>query len=140
MSISNNCIFIDTSTNGWYAGAEMAHSQILIADRNETSMADEHQHTHDHEHEEDEIIVLEDENGQEHQFVLGEVLTVDEKDYAVLLPIDEEMEEGVIFRIDGEEGDQMVLAEIESDEEWQKVVDAYNEDLFDDEEDEDDEA
>lgn len=102
-------------------------------------MADEHQHDHEHEHDEDEIIVLEDENGQEHQFVLGEVLTVDEQDYAVLLPIDEEMEEGVIFRIDGEEGDQMVLAEIDNDEEWQKVVDAYNEDLFDeDEEDEED--
>ncbi|MFD1677343.1 DUF1292 domain-containing protein [Alicyclobacillus fodiniaquatilis] len=113
---------------------KMANSQILITDRDEI-MADEHQHTHDHEHDEDEVIVLEDENGQEHQFVLGEVLTVDEKDYAVLLPIDEEMEEGVIFRIDGEEGDQMVLAEIEDDEEWQKVVDAYNDDLFEDEED-----
>lgn len=102
-------------------------------------MADDHQHTHDHEHdhEEDEVIVLEDENGQEHQFVLGEVLTVEEKDYAVLLPIDEDLEEGVIFRIDGEDGDQMVLAEIDSDEEWQKVVDAYNDEMFDDEEDED---
>lgn len=99
-------------------------------------MADEHQHTHDHEHDEDEVIVLEDENGQEHQFILGEVLTVEGKDYAVLLPIDEELEEGVIFRIDGEEGDQMVLAEIEDDDEWQKVVDAYNDDLFDEEEDE----
>ncbi|EJY55771.1 hypothetical protein URH17368_1490 [Alicyclobacillus hesperidum URH17-3-68] len=104
----------------------------MISDRNELAMADEHLHDHDHD---DEIIVLEDENGQEHQFVLGEVLTVDEKDYAVLLPIDEEMEEGVIFRIDGEDGDQMVLAEIDDDEEWQRVVDAYNDDLFDDSED-----
>jgi uncharacterized protein YrzB (UPF0473 family) len=104
-------------------------------------MADEHQHVHDHDHdEEDEVIVLEDENGQEHQFVLGEVLTVEGKDYAVLLPIEDEMEEGVIFRIDGEEGDQMMLAEIDNDEEWQKVVDAYNEDLFEDEEEDDDEA
>ncbi|WP_067620669.1 DUF1292 domain-containing protein [Alicyclobacillus acidiphilus] len=101
-------------------------------------MADEHQHDHDHDHD-DEIIVLEDDNGEEHQFVLGEVLTVDEKDYAVLLPIDEDMEEGVIFRIDGEEGDQMVLAEIDNDEEWQRVVDAYNDDLFDEDEEDEDE-
>ncbi|WAH40461.1 DUF1292 domain-containing protein [Alicyclobacillus fastidiosus] len=119
----------------------MASSQILITDGNETQMADEHQHTHDHDHEhdEDEVIILEDENGQEHQFVLGEVLTVEGKDYAVLLPIDDETEEGVIFRVDGEEGDQMVLAEIDNDDEWQKVVDAYNDDLFDEEEEDDDE-
>ncbi len=115
--------------------ANVVLSQILITDGNEALMADEHQHSHDHEHEhdEDEVIILEDENGQEHQFVLGEVLTVDGKDYAVLLPVDNETEEGVIFRIDGEEGDQMVLSEIDNDDEWQKVVDAYNDDLFDDE-------
>lgn len=88
---------------------------------------------------EDEVIVLEDENGEEHQFVLGEVLTVDNKDYAVLLPLDDSMEEGVIFRIDGEDGEQMVLSEIEDDEEWQRVVDAYNDELFDDSEDEEEE-
>lgn len=96
---------------------------------------------HDHDHEEfemDEVIVLEDEDGVEHNFVLGEVLTVEGKDYAVLLPIDEDLEEGVIFRIDGEDGDQMVLADIESDEEWQKVVDAYNEQLMDDDEEDED--
>lgn len=100
---------------------------------------DDHQHDHDHDNEfsDDEVIVLEDEDGTEHSFVLGEVLTVDEQDYAVLLPIEEDLEEGVIFRIDGEDGDEMVLADIESDEEWQKVVDAYNEML--DEEDEDEE-
>ncbi|EPZ43996.1 hypothetical protein N007_11910 [Alicyclobacillus acidoterrestris ATCC 49025] len=115
--------------------ANVVLSQILITDGNEALMADEHQHSHDHDHEhdEDEVIILEDENGQEHQFVLGEVLTVDGKDYAVLLPVDNETEEGVIFRIDGEEGDQMVLSEIDNDDEWQKVVDAYNDDLFDDE-------
>lgn len=95
---------------------------------------------HDHDHDfEDEVIVLEDEDGKQHSFVLGEVLTVEGKDYAVLLPIDEDLEEGVIFRIDGEEGDQMILADIDNDEEWEKVVNAYNEqmDEFDDEDDED---
>lgn len=89
----------------------------------------DHDHNHDHTHEfdEEEIIVLEDEDGKEHNFILGEVITVDETDYAILLPVDEDVEEGVIFRIDGEEEDQMVLSEIEDDAEWEKVVTAYNE-------------
>jgi uncharacterized protein YrzB (UPF0473 family) len=94
---------------------------------------------HNDEFETDEVIILEDEDGVEHNFVLGEVLSVEGKDYAVLLPIDEDLEEGVIFRIDGEDGDQMVLADIESDEEWQKVVDAYNEQMDEEEDDEEDE-
>jgi uncharacterized protein YrzB (UPF0473 family) len=112
------------------------------------NMSDEHNHDnhqhgpdcdHDHDPEMDEVIVLEDEDGVEHNFVLGEVLTVEGKEYAVLLPIDEDLEEGVIFRIDGEEGDQMVLSDIENDEEWQKVVDAYNEQLDDEDEEDEDE-
>lgn len=100
-------------------------------------MADQHdQHDHDEDMDE-EIIVLEDEDGTEHNFVLGEVITVDEKDYAVLLPIDEDVDEGVIFRIDGEEDDHMILSDIEDDAEWEKVVTAYNEQM--DELDEEDE-
>ncbi|MCL6600212.1 MAG: DUF1292 domain-containing protein [Alicyclobacillus macrosporangiidus] len=104
-------------------------------------MAD-HDHTHEHEHDhefDDEVIVLEDEDGQEHRFILGDVITVDEQDYAILLPIDDDLEEGVIFRIAGEDGEDMVLEDIESDEEWQKVVDAYNE-YMDDLDDEDEEG
>lgn len=91
----------------------------------------EHNHDHEHEHvhefDEEEVIVLEDEDGKEHNFILGEVIRVEETEYAILLPIDEDVEEGVIFRIDGEEDDQMVLSEIEDDAEWENVVSAYNE-------------
>jgi len=99
----------------------------------------DHEHDHDHDHEddfEDEIIVLEDEDGKEHNFVLGEVIPVDGKDYAILLPVDDDLEEGVIFRIEGEEDDQMILAEIDNDEEWEKVVQAYNEQMDDSDDDE----
>lgn len=101
----------------------------------------EHNHEdHAHEFDDEEIIVLEDEDGKEHNFILGEIITVEEVDYAILLPIDEDVEEGVIFRVDGEEDDQMVLSEIEDDAEWQKVVEAYNAEMDDlDEEDEEDE-
>ncbi len=110
----------------------VAERRVIMAD---------HDHDHDHHHDEEfdeEVIVLEDEDGQEHRFVLGDVITVEEQDYAILLPIDDELEEGVIFRIDGEDGDQMVLADIDTDEEWQKVVDAYNT-YMDELEDEDEE-
>ncbi len=101
-------------------------------------------HNHDHSHdqdreEEDEVIVLEDEDGDEHRFILGDVITVEKQDYAILLPVDDDLEEGVIFRIEGEEGEDMVLADIEGDEEWQKVVDAYNK-YMDELEDEDEDS
>jgi uncharacterized protein YrzB (UPF0473 family) len=105
----------------------------LAGGRKDHDMADDHVHDHDHDELDDEIIVLEDEEGNEHNFVLGEVLSVDGKDYAILLPIDEDVEEGVIFRIEGEEGDEMILADIEDDAEWQRVVEVYNAEYADDE-------
>ncbi|MCL6631724.1 MAG: DUF1292 domain-containing protein [Alicyclobacillus herbarius] len=98
-----------------------------------------HDHEHDHDHETEEVIVLQDEDGNEHNFLLTDFISVDDKDYAVLLPADEDDDEGVIMRLEGEDGDDVVLAIIEDEEEWQKVVDAYNESLLSDEEDEDDE-
>ncbi|MBY6276704.1 DUF1292 domain-containing protein [Symbiobacterium thermophilum] len=91
--------------------------------------------SHDHEHEhDDEIIVLTDEEGNEHEFSIVQVITVDGKDYAILLPIEdgEEAEEAVIMRIDEEDGED-VLVEIESEEEFDRVADAWEE-MLDDEE------
>jgi uncharacterized protein YrzB (UPF0473 family) len=103
------------------------------------AMTENHHHHNDdhvHDHDSDEVIVLQDDEGNEHNFILADVISVDDKDYAVLLPADEEDEEGVIFRIDGEDGDDMVLSIIEDEQEWQKVVDAYNESFMEDDEDE----
>ncbi len=90
-------------------------------------------HDHGHEHE-DEIIVLTDEEGNEHEFSIVQVITVDDKDYAILLPIEdgEEGDEAVIMRIDEEDGED-VLVEIESEEEFDRVADAWEE-MLDDEE------
>jgi len=89
--------------------------------------------SHDHEHD-DEIIVLTDEEGNEHEFSIVQVITVDDKDYAILLPIEdgEEGEEAIIMRIDEEDGED-VLVEIESEEEFDRVADAWEE-MLDDEE------
>lgn len=93
-----------------------------------------HQHDgHDHEHDE-EIIVLTDEEGNEHEFSIVQVIKVDEKDYAVLIPLngEEEEEEAVILRIDEENGED-ILVEIETEEEFERVAEAWEE-LLDEEE------
>jgi len=72
--------------------------------------------------------VLMDEDGNEHQFALVQVIKVDEKDYAILLPMegDEEADEAVILRIDQENGED-VLVEIEDEEEFERVAEAWDE-------------
>lgn len=92
-----------------------------------------HDHEHQHEHD-DSLIVLTDEEGNEHEFALVQVITVDNKDYAVLIPVTdgEEEDEAVIMRIDEENGEE-VLVEIESEEEFERVADAWEE-MLDDEE------
>ena len=78
--------------------------------------------------------MLTDEEGNEHEFSIVQVITVDDKDYAILLPIEdgEEGDEAVIMRIDEEDGED-VLVEIESEEEFDRVADAWEE-MLDDEE------
>jgi uncharacterized protein YrzB (UPF0473 family) len=75
--------------------------------------------------EEDEVIVLTDDDGEEHEFNLIDTITVNEKEYAILQPVEEE--EAIILRFGiDDEGDE-VLYDIEDDEEWEKVADAWQE-------------
>lgn len=85
--------------------------------------------------EEQETIVLTDEEGHEHEFTLIQTLTVDDKDYAILLPTeveDEEEEAAVILRIDEDENGEDILVEIEDEAEFERVADAW-EQLLDEE-------
>lgn len=45
----------------------------------------------------DDIVILEDENGNSVTFQFLELVTVDEKPYAVLLPLDDEEDDGVVI-------------------------------------------
>lgn len=95
----------------------------------------QHDHDHDHEHEHDEeIIVLTDEEGNEHEFSIVQVIKVDENDYAILLPVHggEEEDQAIILRIDTEDGED-VLVEIEDEAEFERVAEAWEE-MLDDEE------
>ncbi len=79
----------------------------------------------------DDLIVLQDENGEEISFrILFDSLFVGERQYVVLMPIQEEddMEpEIVILRVDVDDEGENILATIDSDEEWEEVLKAFEE-------------
>jgi uncharacterized protein YrzB (UPF0473 family) len=84
--------------------------------------------------EEFEVLILIDDEGQEHSFELIAELEMENSNYVVVAPIDEEMEdeedeevEIVILRAIYDEEGNMYLADIEDDEEWEKVADAWQE-------------
>jgi uncharacterized protein YrzB (UPF0473 family) len=84
-----------------------------------------HSHDHDHDHD-DQVFVVTDENGAEHEMVMVYTFETQGQAYAVLLDRNDPEADGVIFRIE-EEDDDAYLASIESDEEWDRVVEIYNE-------------
>lgn len=74
----------------------------------------------------DNIISLLDENGVERSIWSNITLEADNKEYAILMPVeDEEAEEALVFRIDQDEEGEM-LVPLEDDQEYQIVVDVYN--------------
>lgn len=68
--------------------------------------------------EESDVITLQDEEGREHRFNLVDVVEVDRRRYAVLLPEDEDDAAAVIFRMESEDH----LVPIENDEELGRVM------------------
>ncbi len=85
--------------------------------------------------EEDEIITLTDEDGNEHEFVVVDVIEVEDLEYAILLPIDtedDEEAEAVILRLEKDSDGDDILVDIDAEDEWEKVAQAY-EDLLEDE-------
>ena len=88
--------------------------------------------------ENENIITLLDDDDNPIDFEIIEVLEIQGKRYAFLLPLNDEEDtseedEAVILRIDpGEDGEE-IFAYIEDDDEWEMVVDTYNDLLFDEE-------
>ncbi|KUO95534.1 DUF1292 domain-containing protein [Ferroacidibacillus organovorans] len=95
---------------------------------------------HDDEHEVDEmeeqIIILEDEDGNEHEFIVAETFEVNQRMYAVLMSADGSSEEGFIFRVEEKTVDGVETVDfeaIEDDAEWTEVEKVYNSLLEEDE-------
>jgi uncharacterized protein YrzB (UPF0473 family) len=84
------------------------------------------------------ILVLVDEDGEEHEFELLAELEIEDQSYRVLIPVeveegleedldeDEEVEVVILKVVYDEDGNEF-LADIEDDEEWEKVADAWQE-------------
>lgn len=87
--------------------------------------------------ENDEKVVLVDEDGEEHEFVLIDVLEMDGGEYAILEPLEDEDDESeaIILKVGKDENGDDILYDIEDDEEWEKVAD-YWQDLIENEEEE----
>jgi uncharacterized protein YrzB (UPF0473 family) len=89
------------------------------------------------------VLVLVDDEGVEHEFELLAELEIENENYRVLIPLEEEdeeceCEEGeeaevVILKVVYDEDGNEFLSDIEDDEEWEKVADAWQE-LVDNEE------
>jgi uncharacterized protein YrzB (UPF0473 family) len=77
--------------------------------------------------EQDEVITLLDEDGAEHDFMVIDIIEVDDAEYAILLPVEENSDEAIILKIiDDDEGNELLI-DIDEDEEWEKVADAWDE-------------
>lgn len=85
-----------------------------------------HDHDHDHDHEHEAIFELTDEEGNTHEMVMVYQFETDNQGYAVLLDRHDQEADGIIFRIEEENGEAF-LVNIEDDQEWERVVTIYNE-------------
>ena len=76
--------------------------------------------------EERNIITLMDENNQETAFEVVATLEINETEYAILLPVDEETDQALVFKIVRDNGEE-ILEYVDNDEEINMVAEAYHE-------------
>lgn len=76
----------------------------------------------------EQTFMIPDEQGNETEMVLVYTFESDEQTYAVLLEKNNLEADGVIFRIE-EDNDEAFLVSIQDDEEWERVVSVYNEEV-----------
>lgn len=98
-----------------------------------------------------DIVILVDEEGNEHDFALIDRFQVDSSEYAILVPVQhsaseengeaaELEEEAFIFRIDqGEDQEEEFLVEVDDEFEWNAVAEVWEERVQSAEPEEDDE-
>ena len=92
----------------------------------------EHPQDHEeHDAEEFDTVVLTDDEGKDHEFLHLDTLELEGSTYFVLMPVseedseDEDADEAIILKLGKDaEGNEM-LQDIEDDEEWEKVADAW---------------
>lgn len=83
-------------------------------------------------------IILTDEEGQEHEFVVVDILEAEGSEYAILIPaeMDDASNEAIVLKIGRDEDGSEVLYEIEDEAEWEQVARAWEEAIAGEEEEE----
>lgn len=79
---------------------------------------------------ENDSVVLIDEDGEEHNFTMLDIIEVEGAQYAILQPEDDDPDddleqEAIILKIEKDENGDEILSDIEDDDEWEKVADAW---------------
>lgn len=82
---------------------------------------------------EEQIIETVDENGNVVKFELYDIVEVDEKEYALLLPADEEDADEVVLMKITKDGEEYLFETIDDDDEFERVAE-YVENMEDEEE------
>ena len=81
----------------------------------------------------DNIISLLDENGVESQFEVILTLEAENKEYAILMPVDDEEAEAIALKIITDAEGNEVLVTIDDEDEYEMVAEAYSTIFSDDE-------
>ncbi|EPY6472811.1 DUF1292 domain-containing protein [Clostridium sporogenes] len=72
-----------------------------------------------------DTITLTDEEGKETEFEVITKLDIEDKEYVVVVPKDEEVDEAIALRIDNNDKGEEILVPVEEDEEFNMVAEAY---------------
>ncbi|EJO5348041.1 DUF1292 domain-containing protein [Clostridium botulinum] len=72
-----------------------------------------------------DTITLTDEKGKETEFKVITKLDIEDKEYVVVVPKDEQVDEAIALRIDSNDEGEDVLVPVEEDEEFNMVAEAY---------------
>ena len=82
--------------------------------------------THNEEDLEDGLVVLIDEDNNEHTFQVLERIELNGQEYAILVPWDEDDDDSAIpLKIVIEDGEEL-LYDIDDDDEWEAIVEFWN--------------
>lgn len=70
-------------------------------------------------------ILLKDEEGKEVEFELIMKFDIEDKEYIIVVPVEEERSEAVAFRLDKDHNGENIFVTIEDDNEFNMVCEAY---------------
>ncbi|MBE6695085.1 MAG: DUF1292 domain-containing protein [Ruminococcaceae bacterium] len=85
----------------------------------------------------DEILVgdiytlTDDESGEEKDYEVIGVADIDDNSYVALVLAEEDAEEYMILKVDMD-GDERILVTVDDDDEWEKVAEYFDNELFSD--------